>query len=83
MPYYQITVKVKNGNTLSGVREMDNRDIDFAWQFFRALAVKRFGEFNIITFEVVMLSKHSVNAKIHIKKEKKPPRIEGWGEQFH
>ncbi|HUR11202.1 MAG TPA: hypothetical protein VM012_07525 [Flavitalea sp.] len=82
MPYYYVTVKLKNGNILSGIREMDNLDIDYAWQYFRNRAITRFGDFSITAFEVMMLSKHSNQVKAYIRKEKKPPRIEGWGDQF-
>ena len=77
MPFYRITISIKNGNNLSGIREMDQADVDRAWQYFHTQAVKRFGEFAIIRFEVVMLSKFSDTVKAYIKQEKKPPRIEG------
>ena len=83
MPYYRIVVKLKNGNNLSGIREMDNTDIDYAWTYFHSQAVKRFSEFSVTGFEVVMLSKHSDDVKAYIKKEKKPPRIQGWNEPFN
>ena len=57
---------------------MDQADIDRAWQYFHTQAVKRFGEFAITRFEVVMLSKFSDSVKAYIKQEKKPARIGGW-----
>lgn len=78
MPYFRITINLKNGNNLSGIREMDQGDIDRAWQYFHSQSVKRFGEFAIVNFEVIMLSKFSEAVKAYIKQEKKLPRIEGW-----
>lgn len=78
MPYYRISVKLKNGNNLAGIREMDQADIDRAWQYYHNQAVKRFGEFAITNFEVVMLSKFSEPVKTYIKKQKKPIRIQTW-----
>ncbi len=78
MPFYRITIKLKNGNQLSGIREMDQADVDRAWQYFHSQSVKRFGNFTIVNFEVVMLSKFSQAVKAYIRQEKKPARIEGW-----
>jgi len=82
MPFYRITIKLKNGNNLSGIREMDQADIDRAWQYFHTQSVKRFGEFSIVNFEVVMLSKFSEVVKVYIRQEKKPPRIAGWNKNI-
>jgi len=82
MPYYRISIKLKNGNHLSGIREMDNRDVDYAWKYFEARAYEKFGEFAVTGFNLIMLSKLSQEVKAYIRKEKKPPRIQGWNEQF-
>lgn len=58
MPHYKITYTLK-GKRSSGVRELDNPDVEVAYNHFYKKTTDKFGDYDIKNFDCVKLSKKS------------------------
>lgn len=72
MAYYKITVKLRNKKSITGIRELDKSDVDYAWRYFQGKIIKEYSRYEVISFEVVMVSKLSEEVKNYLKKPKRP-----------
>lgn len=62
MAIYRITI-VLHSKTVSGVREIEQEDVDIAWQIFYATAVDVYTSGKIVDFELVKISIYSYDYK--------------------
>ena len=58
MSYFRITITLKN-KVVQGIRELEQEDIDIAWQVFYCSAVEVYSAAKILSFEVVKISTFS------------------------
>ena len=75
MAFYRITITLKD-NSIKGIRELDQEDIDIAWLVFKSHAVSVYTEKKILDFEVVRISTYSddfLKWKLAQKKLNPPP----------
>lgn len=59
MPWYRITVRMKNGQTHQGVRQNESSNIDALYTHYIKKAHDHYGESKVKQVEVVMLPKNS------------------------
>ena len=77
MPYYQISITTANRKVHSGIREIDNQDINAVWRQYELKAKEVYGR-DVIKFDCKMLSKLSPEArKFTSKKGKKDFKDDG------
>lgn len=69
MPYYKITITLKNLSVHAGIRVLVIHDVDSAWEVFKGKALEYYGEGKIEYFQCVMLSKHDDDVKTYIQKK--------------
>ena len=74
MPYYRITVKLRRKTPVIGIRELDKSDIDYAWRYFQNKIYQEYQQSEVISFDVVMVSKLSEEVKKYLQKPKRPIR---------
>lgn len=74
MPYYRITIKVRGKRAISGIRELDRADIDYAWRYFQNKIYQEYRQSEVLSFDVVMVSKLSEEVKAYLQNPKRPPR---------
>lgn len=68
MPYYRITIHVKNRRKpYQGIRQLEVWNPDAAYRMVMHKALSRFRETDIIRLEVVMLPKTSDEVKNYIR----------------
>jgi hypothetical protein len=74
MPFYQIIILLKSGETVKGVRENQNMYIERVWDEYHSLAFKSYGQ-KMDKFSCLQVSKNSKIYKDYIKAVKKtdPP----------
>lgn len=72
MPHYRITVQLVKKKKVNGIRQLTNSDIDYAWKYFENKILQEYRGTEIISYEIVMLSKLSQDVKQYLKKEKRP-----------
>lgn len=58
MPYYRITIFLRNNNTVRGIRSYENTNIDAVTNIARVKARQHYGDCNVIDIEAAMLSNH-------------------------
>lgn len=75
MPHYLITIILKSGERLSGIRFSEEYNIDKAWQLFESKAVANTPQLK--TFDLVMISKRSVVYKRWLADQQKK-KTQGW-----
>lgn len=74
MPYYRITIKLRRKKAVAGIRELDKTDIDYAWRYFQNKIYKEYPQSDLISFDVVMVSKLSDEVKLYLQKPNRPVR---------
>lgn len=72
--YFRITVKEKK-KTHKGIREMD-ADIERAYLHFERKIKTEYRESDVISFEIVQLTKISPEVKRYLQKTKRPPIVQ-------
>lgn len=75
MPYYRITVRTKK-KRIVGIRELSNSDIDYAWRYFEKKILQEYRGTDLVSYEIVMVSKLSEDVRQYLKKSKRPLRNE-------
>ncbi len=73
MPYYRITINLKKKKSVTGIREMD-ANIDTAYRHFNKKIFEEYRESEVISFDIVMVSKLSNDVKKYLAKPKRPAR---------
>ncbi len=74
MPYYRITINLRRKKAVTGIRELDKCDIDYAWRYFQNKIYKEYPHSEVISFDVAMVSKLNEEVKIYLQKPKRPIR---------
>ncbi len=74
MPYYRITINIRRKKAVTGIRELDKSDIDYAWRYFQNKIYKEYPQSDVISFDVVMVSKLCDEVKVYLQKPKRPAR---------
>ena len=72
MPFYQITIILKNNEVISGVRETENLHIDPVFMEYFIKANQHYHHENITKFSCVMISRHSQEYRDYEASRKKP-----------
>ena len=72
MPYYRITVQLVKRKKVIGIRQLSNSNIDYAWKYFEKKILQEYRGTEIISYEIVMLSKLSKDVKGFLAKAKRP-----------
>lgn len=72
MPYYRITINSHKKKKVIGVRQLSNSDIDYAWKYFEKKILEKYRGTDLISYEIVMLSKLSEDVKKFLAKAKRP-----------
>ena len=67
MPYFRITVSLKNGVVNRGIRMLPFWNPDTALRMVEKTARDHYGEWKISKVEVVMLAKSSAEVKSYLK----------------
>ena len=70
MPFYKITVWLKDSSPVTGVRELNELSIERAWQLFEGKAKEAYKE-RFAGFDLVMISKRSDIFKDYLDKKNK------------
>ena len=70
MPYYLITVLLKDKKSYRSIRELKVNDIDHAWLLYKSQAEEHFGFGNIEDFDCVQVSEHSPELKAWLNRKK-------------
>lgn len=65
MPFFKITVKLRQSKIITGIRQLETYDVDKAWRFFQYQAQKNISECELMEFDCVMLSKLSKEVMNH------------------
>ena len=63
MPYYRITIELRDKKITQGIRYFDNSNIDAVTNIARVKARQHYGEHNVQDVEAAMLSNHSTAVK--------------------
>ena len=63
MPYYRITIELRESKISQGIKYFENSNIDAVTNIARVKAKQHYGENNIIDIEAAMLSNHSTSVK--------------------
>jgi hypothetical protein len=58
MPFYQITITLKTGETITGIREHPNGHIDPVYMEYFIKANQHYHHENIVDFNCMMISRH-------------------------
>ena len=72
MPYYRITIQLLKKKKVIGIRQLNNADIEYAWKYFEKKILQEYRGTEIISYEIVMLSKLSKDVKQFLAKAKRP-----------
>lgn len=75
MPFYRVTVRTKK-KRITGIRELSNPDIDYAWRYYEKKILQEYRGTDLVSYEIVMVSKLSEDVKRYLKKPKRPLRNE-------
>ncbi len=62
MPWYRITIRLKNGKLYRGVRQIDLWNIDTVYNHVKKKADRHFGN-QVKDFDVAMISKNAAELK--------------------
>lgn len=49
MPYYKITVKLRKKKSVTGIRELDRANIDYAWRYFQNKIYQEYRQSEVLT----------------------------------
>ena len=71
MPFYRITIELRDNKTTQGVRHFENSNIDAVTNIVRVKAKQHYGENNLIDVEAAMLSNHSTAVKQYQAKQQR------------
>lgn len=71
MAYFRISINLKKKKALTGIREM-GADIDSAWRFFSKKIQTEYRESDLVSLDIVQVSKLSDDVKNYLKKVKRP-----------
>lgn len=74
MPNYRIKIKLKGKKAATGIRESDRSDIDYAWRYFQNKIYQEYRQSEVLAFDIVMVSKLSVEVKAYLQKSKRSMR---------
>lgn len=59
MPFYKITVILKDKSVHTGIRELQTNDIDHAWKLYKQRCIEHYGASKIEDYNCVQVSIHS------------------------
>lgn len=75
MPYYRITIKLRHEKkAITGVRELEKNDIEYAQTYFKNQIFKKYSEYQVLSFDIAMISKQTDEVKKYLQKKRRPPR---------
>jgi hypothetical protein len=80
MPYYRVTVILRDKPFVQGIKHYENSNIDAVTNIVRANAKKHYGEHQVVDVEAAMLSNHATAVKVYQEKERKKTDKKKWGE---
>ena len=75
MPFYRITIELRDNKTTQGIRHFENSNIDAVTNIVRVKAKQHYGDNNVIDVEAAMLSNHSTAVKQYQAKQQEEKRI--------
>jgi hypothetical protein len=79
MPFYRITIFLKDNQVMQGIREHSNSNIDYVTNICRAKASATYGN-KVVDVEAAMLSKHSNAVKSYLEEKlKRLEKKKEWG----
>ena len=78
MPFYRITIWLKNKKRVQGIKFFDNSSIEAVTTICKVKARQHYGEHHIIEVEAAMLSNHSRAVKLHQEDKWKKARQDMW-----
>lgn len=67
MPFYKITIILRSGKMISGIKEEINTNIDNVYHIYENRANSHYGSYEIKSFDCVMISKRSKDYKEYLK----------------
>ncbi|MBA3283885.1 MAG: hypothetical protein H0U27_02335 [Nitrosopumilus sp.] len=71
MPYYRITIELRDKKPAQGIRHYDNQNIDAVTNIARVKATRHYGDNNVLDVEAAMLSNHCTAVKQYQAKQQK------------
>jgi hypothetical protein len=79
MPFYRITIFLKDDQVMQGIREHNNSNIDYVTNIYRTKASATYGN-NVVDVEAAKLSKNSTAVKCYLEEKlKKLEKKKEWG----